>query len=63
MFRQTHIAFCHAGFFPAYMVVALLTSASGQANEYSIDYNVSGGASYNDNEGLSREDERATSGV
>ena len=63
MFRQTHIIFCHAGFFPAYMVVALLTSASGQANEYSIDYNVSGGASYNDNEGLSREDERATSGV
>ena len=45
------------------MMVALLTSASGQANEYSIDYHVSGGASYNDNEGLSREDERATSGV
>ena len=63
MFRQTHITFCQAGFFPACMVVALLTSASSQANEYSIDYNVSGGASYNDNEGLSREDERATSGV
>ena len=45
------------------MAVALLTSASAQANEYSIDYNVSGGASYNDNEGLSREDERATSGA
>ena len=63
MFRQTHIIFCHAGFFSAYVVVALLTSASAQAKEYSIDYNVSGGASYNDNEGLSREDERATSGA
>jgi hypothetical protein len=63
MFRQTPIIFCHAGFFPAYMVIALLTSASAQAKEYSIDYNVFGGASYNDNEGLSREDERATSGV
>ena len=63
MFRQTHIIFCHAGFFSAYVAIALLTSASAQAKEYSIDYNVSGGASYNDNEGLSREDERATSGV
>ena len=63
MFRQAHIIFCHAGFYPAYMMVALLTSASGQANEYFIDYNVSGGASYNDNEGLSREDERSTSGI
>ena len=63
MFRQTHIIFCHASFFPAYTVVALLTSASGQANEYSIDYHVSGGASYNDNESLSREDERATYGT
>ena len=44
-------------------MVALLTSASGQASEYSIDYRVSGGASYDDNEGLSREDERETSGV
>ena len=63
MFRQTHIIFCHAGFSLAYMAVALLTSASAQAKEYSIDYNVSGGASYNDNEGLSAKDERATSGV
>jgi len=63
MFRQTHIIFCHAGFFSAYVTVALLTSASAQAKEYSIDYNVSGGASYNDNEGLRREDERATSGA
>jgi hypothetical protein len=63
MFRQTHIIFCHAGFFSAYVAIALLTSASAQAKEYSIDYNVSGGASYNDNEGLSREDERATSGA
>ena len=40
-----------------------MTSASGQANEYSVDYRVSSGASYNDNEGLSREDERATYGA
>jgi hypothetical protein len=63
MFKQTHIIFCHAGILSVYIAVALLTSASAQAKEYSIDYNVSGGASYNDNEGLSREDERATSGV
>jgi hypothetical protein len=63
MFKQTHIIFCHAGILSVYIAVALLTSASAQAKEYSVDYNVSGGASYNDNEGLSREDERATSGA
>ena len=34
-----------------------------QANEYSLDYKVEAGADYNDNEGLSREDERATYGA
>ena len=63
MFRQIRIIFCHVGFFPAYMMVALLTSTSGQAKEYSIDYRVASAVSYNDNEGLSREDERATSGA
>ena len=63
MFRQIRIIFCHVGFSPAYMMVALLTSTSGQAKEYSIDYRVASAVSYNDNEGLSREDERATSGA
>ena len=63
MFRQTQIVFCHAGFSPAYILLAFLASAGGQANEYSVDYQIKGGASYNDNESLTAEDEKATSGI
>ena len=63
MFRQPQIVFCHAGFSPVYILLAFLASAGGQANEYSVDYQVNGGASYNDNESLTAEDEKATSGI
>ncbi len=63
MFRRTHIICCHTGRHSACILLAFLISAKAQANEYSVDYQVRGGASYNDNEGLSRDDKRETYGA
>ena len=63
MLRQTQIIFCHTGLSPAWILLAFLMGTGTQANEYSLDYRVEASADYNDNEGLSREDERATYGA